>query len=166
MRNMTTASEKPLQPLKERLATISDVKAAEEALRWDQQTYMPEGGVAGRAEQLATLSRLAHEMLVSEETGRLLRNVDEPAPGSEDSAMVRVARREYERATKLPAELVAALARASALAQPAWEPARARSDWPSFAPHLEGIVQLQRETAEHLGYEDHTYDALLDPYEP
>jgi carboxypeptidase Taq len=166
MRNMTTTSGKPLQLLQERLATISDVNAAQAALDWDRQTYMPEGGVAGRAEQLATLSRLAHEMLVSEETGGLLRDVAEPAPGSEDSALVRLARREYERATKLPAELVAEFARASALAQPAWERARAGSDWPSFAPHLEKIVRLQREMAEHLGYEEHPYDALLDLYEP
>jgi carboxypeptidase Taq len=166
MRNMTTTSEKPLQILKDRLATISDVNAAEAALSWDRQTYMPEGGVAGRAEQLATVSRVAHEMLVSEETGSLLRNLEEPEPGSEDFALVRLARREYDRATRLPAELVAELSRTSALAQPAWERARARSDWASFAPHLEKIMQLQRETAEYLGYEDHPYDALLDLYEP
>ena len=166
MRDMTTTSAGPLQLLKERLATIGDVNAAMEALRWDQQTYMPEGGVAGRAEQIATLSRLAHEMLVSEETEKLLGNADEPAPGSEDAAFVRLARREFERATRLPARLVAELARTSALAQPAWERARAGSDWSSFAPHLEKIVQLQRETAEHLSYEDHPYDALLDLYEP
>ena len=95
------------------MAPISDVPTATEALGWDQQTYSPEGGVAGRAEQIATQSRLAHEMLVSEETGGLLRNVDEPAPGSEDSALVRLARREYERATKLPDGLVTELARVS-----------------------------------------------------
>jgi carboxypeptidase Taq len=166
MRNMTTTSERPLQQLKERLAIISDVNAAEATLSWDRQTYMPEGGIALRAEQLATLSRLSHKMLVSEETGRLLRDVEEPTPGSEDAALVRIARREYERATRLPAELVAALARAAALAQPAWERARAGSDWPYFAPHLENMVRLQRDTAEHLGYEDHPYDALLDLYEP
>jgi carboxypeptidase Taq len=166
MRNMTTTSEKPLQLLKERLAIISDINAAEAALSWDRQTYMPEGGIVLRAEQLATLSRLSHEMLVSEETGGLLASVEEPAPGSVDSALVRLARRDYERATRLPAGLVAELARASALAQPAWERARAGSDWPSFAPHLEKIVRLQRDTAEHLGYEDHPYDALLDLYEP
>jgi carboxypeptidase Taq len=166
MRDMTTTSAGPLQLLKERLATIGDVNAATEALRWDQQTYMPEGGVAERAEQIATLSRLAHEMLVSEETGNLLGDADEPAPGSEDAALLRLARREHHRATRLPARLVAELARTSALAQPAWERARAGSDWSSFAPHLEKIVQLQRETAEHLGYEDHPYDALLDIYEP
>ena len=155
-----------LRPLKDRLATISDVRAASAVLGWDQQTYMPQGGVGVRAEQLATLGRLAHEMLVSEETGTLLEAAGEPEPGSEDAAFVRLARRDYERAVKLPASLVADLARASSLAQPAWEEARAASDWSLFAPHLEKILELQRETAGHLGYDDHPYDALLDLYEP
>ncbi len=155
-----------LRPLKERLATISDVRAAGAVLGWDQQTYMPPGGVAGRAEQLATLERLAHEMLVSEETGALLNAAGEPEPGSEDAALVRLARRDFERATKLPGRLVADLSRATSLAQPAWEGAMAASNWSLFAPYLERILALQRETAEHLGYEDHPYDALLDLYEP
>jgi len=127
---------------------------------------MPEGGISARAEQSATLSRLVHEMLVSEETAKLLDSVDEPETGPEDFALLRLARREYERAMKLPNRLVEELSRATALAQPAWEQARARSEWTSFAPHLEKIVPLQRETAECLGYEDHPYDALLDLYEP
>ena len=163
---MTTTSDRPLQLLKDRLATISDVSAAEAALDWDRQTYMPGGGVEGRAEQLAALRRLAHEILVSKETRSLLEVLDEPEPGSEDFALARLARRDFERAVRLPAELVAELARASALAQPAWERARAASDWATFAPHLEKLMLLQRETAEHLGYEDHPYDALLDLYEP
>jgi len=162
----TDGPNDPLRQLKERLATISDVRAAGAVLGWDQQTYMPPGGVAGRAEQLATLGRLAHEMLVSGETGALLDDAGEPEPGSEDAALVRLARRDYERATKLPGRLVAESSRASSLAQPAWEEARAASDWSLFAPHLEKILGLQRETAEHLGYEDHPYDALLDLYEP
>jgi carboxypeptidase Taq len=81
-------------------------------------------------------------------------------------SLVRLARREYERTAKLPNRLVEELARATALAQPAWEQARARSDWATFEPHLRKILPLQRETAECLGYEDHPYDALLDLYEP
>src|SRR5829696_9802461 len=155
-----------LRRLKDQLATISDVNSARKALNWDRQTYMPEGGVTGRAEQSATLSRLIHQMLVSNETGKLLDSLDEPEAGSEESAVVRLARREYERAAKLPNRLVEELARATALAQPAWEQARARSDWASFEPHLGKILLLQRESAECLGYEDHPYDALLDFYEP
>jgi len=158
--------DEAMQPLKDRLATISDVRAASAVLGWDQQTYMPPGGVAARAEQLATLGRLAHEMLVSEETGALLDAAGESEPGSEDAAAVRLARRDYERATKMPARLVADLSRATSLAQPAWEEARTASSWDVFAPHLDKILELQRETAGHLGYEDHPYDALLDLYEP
>ena len=163
---MTETHEENLRQLKERLAQISDVSSANGLLMWDRQTYMPKGGVAGRAEQTATLSRIAHEMLVDAETGRLLEALDQPDPSSEDGALVRRARREYEKATRLPGELVAEISRTTALAEPAWVEARERSDWYLFAPHLETILPLQREAAEHLGYEDHLYDALLDGYEP
>ena len=105
-----------LRLLRDRLATISDVNAARKTLNWDRQTYMPEGGVASRAEQSATLSRLVHEMLVAEETGELLGALEEPEPDSEYYALVRLARRQYERATKLPNRLIEELARATALA--------------------------------------------------
>ena len=152
--------------LKNRLATISDLRSAKSLLFWDQQTYMPGGGVAGRAEQMATLSRLAHEMLTDDETKGLLDASGEPDPSSEEGALLRRALRDYERATKLPAELVAETSRATALAEPDWVRAREESDWPLFAPHLERILDLKREAAEALGYEDHPYDALLDAYEP
>src|SRR3712207_9517314 len=64
---------------------------------------MPAGGVAGRAEQVATLRHLAHELLVSGEMGRLLGSVNQPEPESEDFSLLRLARREYGRATRLPA---------------------------------------------------------------
>jgi carboxypeptidase Taq len=162
----TDRPNEALRWLKERLATISDLNSARNALNWDRQTYMPEGGVAGRAEQVATLSRLVHEMLVSRETAELMATLEKPEPGSEDFAFIRLARREYERSAKLPNRLVEELAHATALAQPAWEQARERSDWASFEHYLEKIVPLQRESAECLGYKDHPYDALLDLYEP
>jgi carboxypeptidase Taq len=152
---MNPTPEPALKRLKDRLATISDLRAASSLLFWDRQTYMPKGGVAGRAEQMATLSRLAHEMLVDVETGRLLDSLGEPDPSSEEGALIRRARRDYKRATKLPAELVAEITRATALAEPAWVKAREESDWSVFAPHLEKIVPLKKRAAEALGYEDH-----------
>lgn len=163
---MSSAPSKPLDLLKERLATVSDLDSASSVLSWDQQTYMPAGGVAGRAEQRATLNRLSHEILASTEIAQLLDAAGEPEPGTDTAAIIRLTRREHERATKLPSRLVAEISRATTLAEPAWEQARAASDFPMFAPHLEKILGLQREAVEHLGYEDHPYDALLDRYEP
>jgi carboxypeptidase Taq len=163
---MTGTSNDTLQPLRDRLATISDLNSAAALLHWDQETYMPQGGVPLRAEQLSTMSRLVHEMLVSEETGRLLAVAEPPDPDTEEHALLRLARRDYDRATRLPARLVAELSRARSLAQPVWARARKESDWEAFAPHLESILILVRESVEHLGYEEHPYDALLDLYEP
>ena len=157
-----------LTQLRARLAEINDLTNAAALLSWDQQTYMPRGAVAARAEQLATLSRLAHELFVDAATGRLL---DAAAPlaeqlpyDSDDASLVRVARRDYEQARRLPADFVAELSRASATGHAAWEHARARSDFAAFQPHLERIVELVRRQAGYLGYADHPYDALLDLY--
>lgn len=163
---MARTPEGGFQALKDRLATISDLNAASLTLTWDRQTYMPEGGVRGRAEQLATMARLAHETLVSRETAGLLDALGSLDPDTDDGALVRVARRDYEKATKLPERLVEELSRARSLAEPAWAEAREKSEWNLFAPHLEKLLSLQREAAENLGYEDHPYDAMLDAFEP
>src|SRR3954468_4889957 len=92
--------------LRDRLATIGDLRSAASVLAWDRQTYMPEGGVRGRAEQLATLSRVAHEMLLSPETGELLESAGGRELDSDAAALLRLARREHDRAVRLPARLV------------------------------------------------------------
>ena len=163
---MNGKHETAYEQLRDRLATIGDLGSVRSLLFWDQQTYMPRGAVAGRAEQVASLSRLYHEMLVDGETGRLLDSAGDPDPSSEEGALVRRARRDYERAARMPADLVARTSRVTAMAEAAWVTARRESDWPLFAPHLEEIISLKREAAEHLGYEDHPYEALLDAYEP
>ena len=154
-----------LGPLRDRLATIEDLRSAASVLAWDRQTYMPAGGVGGRAEQLASLARVAHEMLVSPETGSMLADAGEREPGSEDAALLRLARREHGRAVRLPAHLVAETSRATALAEQAWIGARQESDWSLFAPHLEQVLALTREEAGYLDAE-HPYDAMLDRYDP
>lgn len=159
-------SKENLDLLKARFSTMSDLGAASALLHWDQETYMPKKAVGLRSEQLATLSRLAHETLVAQETGGLISSLEEAFDeGSEEGAMVRLARRGFDKSTKLPSRLVEERARATSLAQPAWVEARERADWSLFAPHLEKIMAIQKETAEHLGYDDHPYDALLDLFE-
>ena len=162
---ITDGANENLRLLKDRLATISDVYSAASVLAWDRQTYMPAGGVRGRAEQLASLARLAHERLVSPETGDLLEGAGEQEPGSDDAALLRLARREHKRASRLPARLVAETSRATALAEQAWIHAREQSDWTLFAPHVERVLALKQEEAHYLDGE-HPYDAMLDRYDP
>src|SRR5438128_918493 len=139
-------------------------------LGWDERTYMPHAGSAHRAEQMALLARLTHEMLTAPQIGGLLADV-ENTPLVKDAesgaaANVREIRRSYDRAVKLPKELVEELARVTTRAQQVWQEARQRSDFAAFRPWLEKIVALKRQEAAAIGYQGAPYDALLDEYEP
>ena len=138
--------EKKLQELKTRLGEIKDLEAAANVLEWDQMTYMPPGGTAARAEQLATLRKTAHALFVSDEIGRLLEELQTEAADldydSDEASLVRVTARDYERERKIPDWLVAEMAKVTALAHEAWVQARAESNYPHFQPHLRKIVDL------------------------
>lgn len=159
-----------IDKLNAHLADVLNLTRAAAVLGWDQQTYMPPGGAEARGEQLATLSKLAHELFVSDETGRLLeeaeRAVDGMDPDSTEVALVRVVRHDYDLETKLPSALVEAIARETTRAHEVWVKAREQNDYNAFAPTLERIYDLMRQKAEALGYEDRMYDALLDQFEP
>ena len=160
-----------LEQLKERLAEVMDLNKVARLLGWDQQTMMPPAGTAHRAEQFSTLLRIAHQRFTDPEVGRLLdelRPLEESLdPDSDDAALIRLSRRDYEKAVNVPASLRAEMARAAAEARPVWVKAKAESDFASFLPSLERIVDLK------LQYVDcvadgaaERYDVLLDDYEP
>ncbi len=156
-----------LNTLKALLATISDLRAAKSVLSWDQQTYMPTGGIGTRANQMGTLSRLVHERSTSAELRSLLDQLDgQLDPETDDGALVRIARRDLEHATKLSADLVERMSHTTAMVDAVWVQARLTGDWPLFAPHLRAIVELQREIAEQYGYTTHPFDALINVDEP
>ncbi len=160
--------EDKLQQLKTRLGEIRDLNKAAALLGWDQQTYMPPGGAAARAEQLATLQKTAHAWFIADEIGELIEALRGAGwdYDSDEASLVRVVSRDHEKARKVPGELVAEFARVTALAYEAWAKARQESDFSQFQPHLEKIVELNVRLAEALGYQDRIYDPLLDQYEP
>lgn len=160
-----------MQGLRERLAEVSDLEQAAGTLQWDQQTMMPRAGAPARAEQLATLETVVHERATAPEIGTLLEKAAEEAAGeppeTDAASLVRVARRDYDKARRVPGELKAEMARAASLGQEAWERARALSDFEPFRPHLERSLELKRRYVECFAGEfDCAYDALLDDFEP
>jgi len=139
-------------------------------LGWDERTYMPRGGAAHRAEQHALLAGMAHERATAAEIGELLSRIEEGdehfTPDSTPAVNVREIRREYDRRTKLTRSLVVALAKATTLAEQAWQDAREESAFGLFQPHLDEVLRLTREVAEALKTGGSAYDALLDRFEP
>jgi carboxypeptidase Taq len=166
----TNGATGALAELKQILAEVTDLNRAAAVLEWDQETYMPPAGIQTRAEQLATLLKLAHVRLASKEVGKLLHQLEDELKDkpfdSDEASLVRVTRRDYDEAVKIPADLVAEIAHASTVARPAWEKARREEKFQIFAPYLERNVELNRRVADALGYEDRAYDALINRTEP
>ncbi len=166
---MTTTN--PLADLTDYLsesATLGEVGAL---VAWDQETHMPAAGAGARAEQLALLAGLNHERATSARLGDLIQACEEHSTLNSDAdtmADLREARRDFERATKLPADLVTQLARMGSQGQQAWKAARANNDFATFQPFLEELLVLVRRKAECYGAADNgeLYDPLLDEFEP
>jgi carboxypeptidase Taq len=155
--------------LKERLAEINDLHKARSILSWDQQTKMPPKGAEIRAEQIATLDRVAHSAFTSDEIGRLLDRL-EGFEGSlpyesDEASLVRVTREDWRKARRVPADLRAQLSREASLALPVWIEARQNSDFESFLPSLRKNIELRHRYIECFDPAENPYDVLLDDFE-
>jgi carboxypeptidase Taq len=152
-----------------RMADISNLEQASAVLNWDQRTYMPPLGSPARARHLATLAKLSHEMFVTKETQDLLAAAEGEAgrfaEGSDQRAMLRVARRNMDKLTKVPTSLVIEMTEVCSLAEEIWQKAREENDYKTFAPWLDKIYHLKRQYAAAIGYKKRIYDALLDDFE-
>ena len=162
--------EEKLNKLKCLLAEIANLKAANTVLGWDQLVYMPGGAAEDRGEQIAALEHIMHAKITSDEIGKLLDELAVDAsqmdPESNEVCLIRVAKRDHDKQTKVPAEFVTEMARVSTVAQSVWEKAKAHSDFELFRPHLEKLVELRRHYADFFKPWDHVYDPLLDDFEP
>jgi carboxypeptidase Taq len=151
-----------LENLRERMAELTDLAGLDMLASWDQLVMMPTEGGAARAHQLGALARLAHERGTAEEIGGWLDELQGTDLDDQDRDMLRLARRDWERARRVPAELAADLSRAHADGQESWQLARSRDDFAAFAPALRRNVELAQAYGECLAEEDGgLYQALL-----
>jgi len=157
-----------LDRLRELVGEVDDLRKAATLLFWDQRVMMPPGGAQARAEASATVGRLAHQKFVSPELGKLLDELDEGDYDydSFEASLIRVTKRDYEKAVRVPPELTGEMRRSSALALSAWGPAKQSSDFQALLPHLERNLELRHRYVECFPPPDETYDVLLDDYEP
>ncbi len=157
------AYEQLVRELRE-IGTFGTVSAL---LGWDEQVMLQPGGTEFRSDQSALMARLIHERFTSEDVGDRIAKLEAQALGGDAAVIVREARREYDRATKLPTSLVEAISKTTVLSQSAWIEARKKNDFAIFAPWLSRMLDLKRQEAACIGSKSgNPYDALLDAYEP
>jgi carboxypeptidase Taq len=156
------------EQLCERLGHLWDVVKLAGLASWDQQTMMPPQGAGVRARQLATASKIVHELLVSDELGSLLEELrpyeESLEYDSDEASMIRVTRSDREKEVRVPTELREAQARSAGEAFPVWVEARRTSNFELFRPYLERNIELRREYAGCFEV-DEPYDAVLDDFE-
>jgi carboxypeptidase Taq len=161
-----TSAESRLGELKRRLQEVHDIASAGAVLGWDQATYMPKGGASARARQGASLSRLAHQRFTDAAVGKLLDGLMVHAKSlpedSDDACLIRVVRRQYDKAVKVPAEFVSRREEVASASYDAWTRARPANDFAAMRPFLERMLDFSREYARYLGPYDHIADPLID----
>lgn len=158
--------EPKLIELEQRLSEVNDIESVVSLLNWDQATYMPAGGAAARGRQIATLKQIAHEKLTDPALGQLLEDLRPyEANLSYDSlaaSLIRIARRDYQRAIRVPSEFMARLSRHQAAAYEAWSEARPANDFAKVQPYLEKTLDLSQELASFFTNWQHIADPLIE----
>lgn len=133
-------------------------------LGWDQETMMPRAAAAQRSEEMAAIEGVLHARRTDPRVGDWLAAAE--TSGEVEVANLRHIRRQFERASKVPARLAAEIARVTSAAQGVWAEARAADDFAAFAPTLREVLALKREEGAALAADGDVYDAMLDDYEP
>ena len=136
-------------------------------LGWDQMTYMPQRGSEERAEQLSLISRLVHERVTSDELYNHLKKLHEAEDtlSQKDRIVVTKAYHDVEKARKLPSAFIETMSKTTSLAYGAWQEAREHNTFSLFKPHLEKIVDLEKQYCDYIKLPGHPYNNLLDDYE-
>jgi carboxypeptidase Taq len=162
-------SQAAFDDLRARLAEIADLGKTAALLSWDQHVMMPRQGASLRAEQLATVGRIAHTKFVDPEIGRLLDSLaawgEEHDYDSFEASLVRVTTRDWDKARRVSPDLRAEISRSAALANPVWVEARKTNDFAAFLPVLRKNLDLRKQYIDCFDVEDEPYDIVLDDYE-
>ncbi|MEN8241072.1 MAG: carboxypeptidase M32 [Chloroflexota bacterium] len=158
--------EKQLEQLKAKLLEVSDLGAIGSLLNWDQSTYMPPGGAPARGRQMSMLAQQAQEKAIDPEIGKLLDQLDpwaaEQPYDSDDAALVRVARRNYDLAIKVPPALIGEFYAHGAHSYQVWTTARPDNNFAAVQDNLEKTLDLSRKMANCFPGYEHIADPLID----
>lgn len=157
---------KKVQKLLEKYKEIALLGRISGLLGWDLNVNLPEKGSEGRAQQIAYLTKLRVEKWLDPEFKKLVEETKVSGLNLEEKAILRNLRQASKYYFKIPKEIIVEFSETTPRAFMAWQKAKEKDKFKDFLPHLKKLIRLNQIIAEHLGYKDNPYDALLDLYEP
>jgi carboxypeptidase Taq len=151
---------------KTNLQKIADLKYASAVLQWDQETYLPKNGSDARGRQIATLNELAHKQFTDVEFGNLLNQLSiQENLTDKEKRNVQLSLEDFDKSKKLPSSFVRQTSEAVNKSFHAWIQARKENNFTVFEKPLQQIIDLKKQEADLLGYEQHPYNALMNDYD-
>lgn len=161
------SNKQKYQQFKEQITKITDIERAGGILDWDQKINMPSKGSASRAQQIATLRSLSHDLSTGKELYHLITELKEATDLSEkEKRNVSEILRVLDKQKKFSSAFIKKMSTAQSEGYQAWVSARKENNFKAFQPYLEKLILLTLEKTETIGYKNHPYDALIDEYEP
>lgn len=153
---------------KQRMQKLANVEYSIAILNWDKEVSMPKKGAAIRAQQIATLAGIAHELATDDELGRILEDLNSNPDklNAKQKRNVYLSLKDYKKSKKYTKDFVIRRSKVTSTGYTKWLESRNANDFKPFQKALKDIVDIKREEVELLGFEDHPYDALLDEFEP
>ncbi|MFM1850441.1 MAG: hypothetical protein RIS54_125 [Verrucomicrobiota bacterium] len=148
------------------LNRIHRLETVAQLVGWDEQVNLPADSADLRAEQHAVLAETIHAAATDPRLGELITQLEATDLSAGEAIVVAEARRDFDRATKLPAAFVREKAAQSSVGYHAWAKARAASDFASYVPVLEKNLELAKQEAAYLGWGDRPYDYMIDKHDP
>lgn len=150
--------------IRKRITDLDNILAV---LGWDQEVDMPIDGAAFRAQQIATLSGMQHDISTSQEYIDIVEKLtDDKTLDFKQRKNIQESWRIVSKTRKLSRDFMERESRTGSEAYQSWIKARQENNFTVFAPKLKEVVDLQREKADLIGYKVSPYDTLLDDYEP
>ena len=145
---------------------LADLRASMALMQWDQETYLPKKGAGFRAQQVATLAEMAHEMATSKKLGSLLESLYQAVGLSvSERKNIILTRQDFEKQKKYPTAFVRRMSETISKSFNAWNEAKKEGRFSLFEKELAELVTLKKEETEIVGYGGHPYDALMDEFE-
>jgi carboxypeptidase Taq len=151
---------------KTKMQKIADVKYASAVLQWDQETYLPPKGNDIRGRQLATLSEIAHQQFTDDATGALLNElISKNDLDNKEQKNVELSLYDHNKSKKLSSDFVRKMSETVTKSFHTWIQARKENAFAVFEKPLDELIQLKKQEADMLGYEQHPYNALMNDYD-
>ena len=159
--------QQAVEALKKHQAVSAAYGHAMNVIFHDASTAAPKGSWEGRGKTMGILSEITYQLATDPENGKLLSFLEANADELDEQTRreVEVLRKSYDQTQRIPKDEYIAYSVLMNEAQNAWEKAKNTTDFDTFAPYLEKIVEFNRKFAGYYDADKAPYDALLNEYE-